>query len=108
MLKLKITWPLLIALLFALLVWLIRDQQPSAECQKPKRYTPRSSRRTPKPARIIHNQPVDADGDDDRTAAYDAETRRLDQEAEDSARATFAARAATPFVMRKGAWHHDG
>ncbi len=108
MLKLKITWPLLIALLFALLVWMIRDQQPPADRQTPKRYVPRSARRTPKPAKIIHNQPVDADGDDDRAAAFDAETARLNQEAMAAATDTFVAHSPRPFKMRQGAWHHDG
>lgn len=76
--NLHITWPALILLLIALLVWLARD--PGARKSAPKRRTapwPASQPRGP----IIIEQPPASD--------YAAETERLDREAAESGRRTF-------------------
>jgi hypothetical protein len=100
----------LIALLFALLVWLAREQQPPvAQPTARKPYPTRPPHRSPKRATVIHNAPAGADGKSEREAAFEAETERLDREAKLAGRATFARHsAARPFTMPKGAWQHDG
>lgn len=70
MLKIKITWPVVILILFAIAAWLMRSQQPTQ---------PARSRRTPRQTIILNG-----DGD-----AYDAETDRLDREAAQAGRATY-------------------
>jgi hypothetical protein len=74
MIKIRITWPLLIVLALALFAWLIRDSGASR---------PRPARRpSPRPDRPERRRRasvvIDQDGPD---AAYDAETERLDGEA---------------------------
>jgi hypothetical protein len=66
--KIKITWPLLIVLLIALVAYLTRDPGPHAAPQR---------RPAPRPASPTHRRtPRDRDGGE-----YDTETRRLDEEA---------------------------
>ena len=74
MIKLKITWPALLLLLIALLVWLARD--PDTHKPAPAR-PPR--RRVP-----LHRDDFVIDQDD-----YAAETGRLDREAADRARTAY-------------------
>lgn len=76
MIKIRITWPLLILLMLALLVWLIRGQAPKPA--KRRTPSPRPSRPRPTRGTVI----IDQDGSStvhDRD--YDAETERLDREA---------------------------
>ena len=116
MLKLKITWPLLFLLLFALFAWLIRAAAPPiAQTSAPKKRSTRAAyarpadrgvprRHTVRQQMIINIPPVDADGADDRADTFDAETRRLDREAMEAAATFSATHASAPFSMRKGAW----
>lgn len=102
MLKVKMTWPLLIVLVFALFAWLIREQRPPV-AQKTRAYTPRAPH-TPRRAKVIRNQP-DVGGDDDAVSDYDAETARLDREAVENARSEFESQMAGALHrMRRGAW----
>ena len=80
MIKVNITWPLLMAFLIALIVYLARDPKPHRplpERRTPSRPTPRTSRRP-----IIIEQPSPV-------SDYDAETERLDREAAEAARTVF-------------------
>ncbi len=76
-LHLKLTWPALILLLFALLVWLARDPGPRPTRSMPRRS---STRPAPRGPIIIEQSPADN---------YAAETERLDHEAAESGRRTF-------------------
>lgn len=76
MIKIKLTWPALILLLIALLVWLARD--PGARKPTPSRRRPASPPRRP----FVIDQ-------DDPARAYDDETERLDRQAAEAAQAVF-------------------
>ena len=109
MLKIKITWPLAILVLIGLLVWIIRTADPPRTAKPTKQ---RRSAARPMPHRngpgyfkppIIHADdahPFDAADSSD----YDAETKRLDREAADAARATHAHSSAQYTPIRKGDW----
>ena len=88
MIKLKITWPALLLLLIALLVWLARD--PGSH--KPQRRAPIAPSRPPRRRVPLHRQNTDdfvIDQDGPVTSDYAAETERLDREAADRARTAY-------------------
>ena len=86
-LHLRITWPALLLLLIALLVWLARDPGSHKPAQaRPPRARP-AARRVP-----LHRQSTDdfvIDQDGPAIGDYAAETERLDREAADRARTAY-------------------
>lgn len=87
MINIRVTWPLLILILLALLAWLIRG--PAGKPAKHRAPSPRPPR--PRPAAKVI---IDQDGSSTRhDRDYEAETERLDREA---AEAGYSASARRP------------
>ena len=87
-LHLRITWPALLLLLIALLVWLARD--PGSH--KSQRRVPVQPSRPPRRRVPLHRQSTDdfvIDQDGPAIGDYAAETERLDREAADRARTAY-------------------
>jgi hypothetical protein len=111
MIKIKITLPLLLAVIIAALVWLVRDAGSSST--PARKSTPRRPRRRPRQTII---QP--RDGQDNGHVTYEDALRApagtytaddlremADREAQDAARTAYSAARATqvPNPLRKGA-----
>jgi hypothetical protein len=100
MIKIRITWPLLLVLALALFAWLIRDA--GASRSRPAR------RPSPRPDRPERRRPPVVIDQDGPGTTYDADTERLDGEAfADGQRAYEAARQHHQETLERMKYRHE-